>query len=417
MKRFTAFLAVLVLLVTMLMPVGGMAESTTATVKGGWLRLRAGASFDAQTIASYYTGTVVRIHSQSGKWCYVTTPDGRKGYMYGDYLEIGGAPVGAAYVTSRNGKGVRLRSGPGVGYSVIGLYAVGTRLTILSRGNYWHYVRIGSQTGYMMAEFIFDGSTPRPDPDPGYTAWVTSTNGRAVNLRAGAGKNYAVIGSYRVGTQVTVISHGAVWDYIRVGTRTGYMMNEFLTTTQGTTVVTGVALSSNAPYVGQTLTASVQPFGAQVSYRWLNENGVILSTNASYLVTARDVGHQIRVQVTGVSGTVGSATSPYTLPVTAIPTPEDTPAPEKQTLNGTVSIPTAVKVGVTIYPVVNVNASNLSYQWYQNGVLVGTSATFTPTDAMAGGQLRLIVVADGFAGEVASGYCIVQANVATSTDL
>ena len=88
--RLMAWCMALVLILGMVMvPVEtAKAASTTATVKGGWLRLRAEASFDAETISSYFTGTVVTVQGSIGKWYRVTAPDGRTGYMYSDYLTI-----------------------------------------------------------------------------------------------------------------------------------------------------------------------------------------------------------------------------------------------------------------------------------------------------------------------------------------
>ena len=119
MKRFFATLLAVVMLISMI-PAASMAAQY-ATVVGGWLRLRAGASFEADTITSYYTDTVVEILGNSGNWYRVKTPDGRTGYMYGDYLKLGasGSSTANAYVTSHNGYGVRLRKGPGTGYRVI----------------------------------------------------------------------------------------------------------------------------------------------------------------------------------------------------------------------------------------------------------------------------------------------------------
>ena len=200
MKRILAMLLALVLLLGVMPAPKAQAGPATATVKGGWLRLRDGASFDAETIASYYTGTRVTVLGTSGAWYHVTAPDGLTGYMYGSYLTVGSSGASeniTAYVTSRNGKGVRLRSGPSTAYGVIGLYSVGTQLTILSSGTYWHYVKIGSQRGYMMAEFV---TTKAPGSAADYTAYVTSANGRGVNLRQGPSTGYGAIGSYAVGT-------------------------------------------------------------------------------------------------------------------------------------------------------------------------------------------------------------------------
>ena len=130
MKRFLAVLLVAVMLLSVL-PATSMAASY-ATVVGGWLRLRSAPNFSASTITSYYTGTQVEILGSSGGWYKVQTPDGRTGYMYGNYLRMGGSvpSEGTAYVTSYNGYGVRLRTGPGTGYRIIRTYAVGTPVTV-----------------------------------------------------------------------------------------------------------------------------------------------------------------------------------------------------------------------------------------------------------------------------------------------
>ncbi len=142
------------------------------TVYGGWLRLRAQPSYSATIITSYPTGTVVTVLSRSNGWCRVLTGDYRTGYMDEHYLHLSGSapdptpdPSGkrvwttvnrTAYVTSQNGKGVRLRSSPEVNnYNILGLYPVGRTVTELRRSNDgWSYIRIDGKYGYMMSEFL-----------------------------------------------------------------------------------------------------------------------------------------------------------------------------------------------------------------------------------------------------------------------
>ena len=154
MKRFLAVLLVAVMLLSVL-PATSMAASY-ATVVGGWLRLRSAPNFSASTITSYYTGTQVEILGSSGGWYKVQTPDGRTGYMYGNYLRMGGSvpSEGTAYVTSYNGYGVRLRTGPSKSYSKIGVYSVGTKVAVLQKGAVWDRIRVGSRVGWMMNEFL-----------------------------------------------------------------------------------------------------------------------------------------------------------------------------------------------------------------------------------------------------------------------
>ncbi len=248
-KHSAIILMVLILAALSVLPVSG-AMADTGTVKGGWLILRADPSFTGAIKASYPSGTVVTITGQVGSWYAVTTPDGLTGYMLGDYLQIGGSGKSnpatgtfidsTAYVTSANGLNVRMRSGPGKGYSVIASYVPGTKCTIISPGNNWCRIQVGNLTGYMMTQFLTGTEiatpvTPVPAIVPSgseYTVYVTSRNGNGVNLRSGPAKSYTSIGFYSVGTQATMITKGTTWSYIRVGNRYGYMMTEFLTESQ-----------------------------------------------------------------------------------------------------------------------------------------------------------------------------------------
>ncbi len=243
-KRHLIIMIALVLALTAVLPIS-CAMADTATVKGGWLVLRAAPSFSGTVLASYPSGTVVTLNGQNGSWYAVTAPDGMNGYMLGDYLQITGTSNSGggltlidptAYVTSKNGLNVRLRSGPGKGYSIIGAYAPGTQCTVLSPGDDWCRIQIGSVTGYMMTSFLTSNpsATPAPVPQPQpvtgeYQVYVTSGNGKGVNLRSGPDKTYSAIGFYSVGTPAWMITRGSTWSYIRVGNRYGYMMTQFLT--------------------------------------------------------------------------------------------------------------------------------------------------------------------------------------------
>ena len=248
-KQSAVVLSVLVILLTSVIPFTGVQAEQTGVVKGGWLILRSAPSFNGTIKSSYPSGTVVTITGQVGSWYAVTAPDGLSGYMLGDYLQVSGEggngrlPDGStAYVTSTNGLNVRLRSGPGKGYSILASYAPGTQCTIISAGNNWCRIQIGSYTGYMMTRYLTStpkvpAPTPTPGPSGEYTVYVTSKNGKGVNLRSGPSKTYSSIGFYSVGTTAAMITKGIAWSYIRVGNRYGYMMTQFLKETEPATPI------------------------------------------------------------------------------------------------------------------------------------------------------------------------------------
>jgi len=241
------------------------------TVTGGWLRLRTAPSLDATILKSYNTGTVVEILGISGDWYNVKTPDNKAGYMHSDYISLGGSPSALTkYVTSANGYGVRMRTGPGKGYRVIAVYSVGTKVSVLQTGVIWSRIQVGTTVGFMMSEFLTstDPGTTTPPPTGDDLATVWSANGYGVRLRSGPGTSYSIIGLYSVGTRVDVLERGADWDRIKVGSRIGYMMNDFLIYDDpNQTVATGITVTSDYPtgMQGETVDLDVTVTGTDLS--------------------------------------------------------------------------------------------------------------------------------------------------------
>ena len=410
MKRMLSFVIALVLLcVIWTVPASA---AVYGTVRGGWLRLRAQPNYQAYVITSYPTGTVVTVLSQSGGWCQVVTPDKRLGYMDQRYLTISGSSTPGyvsptyptyptsggwydvnytAYVTSQNGKGVRLRRTPVVNsYNVLGLYPVGRRLTVLKRSNSgWSYVRIGSQEGYMMSQFITTSYSPavptyapvptyRPGPTQApapyrYTAYLTTDNGRDIYLRRDASMNFRYIASYPVGTKVTVLGTEGSWTKVLVDGLEGYVQSIYVTTRKpsvpssgaGTVYypdpaeepvyvdpdpyapsgsgssgggsigigqpgrgITSVRLTVTNPAVGQMITVVVAPNTAEYTAVWYRDDNVLLTTGNRYTVQATDVGHVIYVRVTGTGAYAGTVVEAMTGIVRAGTPASATPVPE-----------------------------------------------------------------------------------------
>ncbi len=241
-KRIRLYTAILVLAVSLSVLSVSSAANDTGTVFGGWLILRNAPSYSGKIISSYPSGTVVQITGRSGSWYSVIAPDGMTGYMLGNYLKIQGSGISSgsdAWVTSKNGLNVRLRTGPGTNYSILSSYAPGTKVVVISYGKDWSMIRVGNFTGYMMTRYLTSKNNSgnngqvNPVPAPGeYDVYVTSRNGKGVNLRMGPSKINKAIAAYDVGTAARMIQYGATWSYIRIGQTYGYMMTEFLTTSK-----------------------------------------------------------------------------------------------------------------------------------------------------------------------------------------
>lgn len=388
-------------------------SNVNGMVIGGWLRLRGGPGYTYQTIASLPVNSVVKVNSTDGDWCRVTTAEGATGYMSRFFLNVTSNPIhtpgggssgsGGGYqgtVYSYNGGNVRLRSGPSYSYGVIGTYPVGTPLHVISHGSNWDYVQIGSQSGYMRNEFIRvgGGSVPTPPSGGGYVAYVTSRNGKGVRLRTDPNSNAAILGLYSVGTQVTVLQHNVRhgWDYIQIGSRTGYMMNRFLTTNPNVVppqnnVVRDVTLSTTTPRPGDTVYVfTIVPSNADVGFRWkLGAN--IIGTNSSQVMPGEANGKIVTLEVYGKNSFTGTVTK--TLFVNAAPT--------SALLDVTLNKVTA-EVGHTLsVTALNPPNATASYTWELDGAVISYANSLVVPASAAGKQIKFRATGTGsFAGTV-----------------
>ena len=391
MKRFLAVMLVALMLLSV-MPASSMAASKYATVVGGWLRLRERPTTNSATITSYYTGTQVEILGSTSNWYHVRTPDGRTGYMSAAYLKVGGSGSsgsGTATVISYNGYGVRLRTGPSTGYRVIRTYPVGTQATVLQRGSNWSRISINGTVGYMMTKFLSFGSyDPSGSEQVVCYATIWSRNGYGVRLRTGPSTSYSKIGVYSVGTRVAVLQKGAVWDKIRVGSRVGWMMNEFLNY-YGETELTSVSLNTMTPMVGDTMSAaSIKPDKATVKYEWIRSDGTtstVVGTGSTYTVVAADEGKTLQLRLKGTgsyTGTIYSAVTSAVAPNTFV---------KSVTLSNNAPV-----VGEKLTATVTPAAATVDYVWIINGKQVGINAAeYTVTLDDLGHKVQLVVTGKG----------------------
>lgn len=89
-----------------------------------------------------------------------------------------------------------------------------------------------------------------------------------------------------------------------------------LTIVDTRTALTSVSISNTAPTFGDTLSATIAPNAATVSYIW-KANGLQVGTGATYEVKAADIGKAITLTVTGTGAYKGAVTSPATSAVAA----------------------------------------------------------------------------------------------------
>jgi len=160
MKRFrsvTAMLLLAILLCTAVVPMNAVA-ATKMKVTSNSLRLRTGPGTGYTIIGRYKKGNVVTVLKTRGKWAYVRTRTGKKGWMSRNFLTKASIPVQAA-VESASGtaivqKRAVIRKGPSTSYPTIRSVPAGKVMRIIGRTGAWYKIRVDGKTGFIYRGLI-----------------------------------------------------------------------------------------------------------------------------------------------------------------------------------------------------------------------------------------------------------------------
>ena len=204
----------------------------TGTVKlsSGVLNVRAGAGTSYDKVGTLANGAKVQIYeikTVSGtKWGKISN-----GWISMTYINLDStaAETGKTLTGTVTASSLNVRAGAGTGYSIVGSYQNGAKVTIRET------TKVGSVTwgctdkGWVSMDYIkLDSSSTQTKPtESATTAPTTAASGRAgttttdVNVRTGAGTNYTRVTRLAKGTKVTVTDmkmvNGTVWGKISNG--------------------------------------------------------------------------------------------------------------------------------------------------------------------------------------------------------
>ena len=221
-RKIIAFILVLALL----LPFGSAMAVKYYRVNTTWLKAHEKPDYDSKVLDSYRRDFAVTI-AKMGKdgWAKVRfRPGGAAVFVQVKYLKACSSYT--AWISKDN---TVVHLGPAISFKSIGKLSKGTKVTVLTHGSAFDYVSTPRGKGYVRNTHL---TTAKPSgtakAKTTKTALVRNSSGKNVVMRKGPGRKYKVIGSYRVGTKLTLLSYGKTWSRVSYRGKTGYIMTRYL---------------------------------------------------------------------------------------------------------------------------------------------------------------------------------------------
>lgn len=299
---------------------------TTGYVNDDYVNLRKGAGTNYAVVTclrknTNFTFVDTKLYNSS--WYKIKLSNGKIGYIFSTYAtknqtsnNSNSNNITTSSVTGYvNADYVNLRKGAGTDYPVLTCMRKNTKFTFVVTKVYnksWYKIMLTNGTvGYISTKYATKNQTNSNNNTGTITTVRTGfINDDYVNLRKGAGTNYAVVTCMRKNTKCTFIStklYNSSWYNIKLSNGTkGYVSKQYVTMdpikndnqTDNSQTKLEISDTSETIYVGSKYALTVT--GAS-SVNWSSSNANVATVDNKGVVTAKSVGTAI---IKATSGTM-----------------------------------------------------------------------------------------------------------------
>ena len=192
------------------------AQSSQGIITASSLNARSGASTSYSIKFVLHKGDKVNIITFSNGWYKITTDNNKTGWVSSKYVEVQNTTT-IKYVSASS---LNMRKGPSTSYSVITTLTKGEEVEVISEENGWAKINHNSKTGYVSSKYLSDEKPVK--------ITIKYVNADSLNIREGAGTSYKILGTYKKGQEVKVVSIDGDWSKIQYEDGYAYISNKYL---------------------------------------------------------------------------------------------------------------------------------------------------------------------------------------------
>lgn len=225
MRKFSIILLCLTLLLSLQPIVKPSAAGDTAMIITDSLNVREGPGLSYKVMKKAQEGESFPLVKEDGDWIQVEISSGKYGWV-ASWLVSKKQLNNGNVVSSQNGKittnNLRLRSGAGTNFEVLGALNKGDKVQIINTKDNWYEVKTTFGKGWVSKDYV--------QLEEGQTAAqkLGEISATSLNVRSSPSEQSKIVGKLSKGKQITILSEQNGWMEITFNNQKAWISSEFV---------------------------------------------------------------------------------------------------------------------------------------------------------------------------------------------
>ncbi|MEC1436836.1 SH3 domain-containing protein [Bacillus spizizenii] len=200
------------------------------------MNVRSGPGLSYGITAEAKKGERYPILKEDGDWVQIQLGSGEKGWVV-SWLITKEDPASTSSTESSDtvtstDPDLRMRTGPGTSYEVIGKFPQGSQASVIDKDSGWIKISYQNATGWVSSEYVTSGRSSSASSESAQTESSGASTGTvgvsSLNVRASASHDAAILTKLDRGTKLTILNEKNGWAHIEVNGLKGWVASHYL---------------------------------------------------------------------------------------------------------------------------------------------------------------------------------------------
>ncbi|WP_420976419.1 SH3 domain-containing protein [Bacillus vallismortis] len=236
-KKYFVLIVCIIVAGTLFPPFSSVtAAQGEAVIATDEMNVRSGPGLSYGITAEARKGEHYPILKEKGDWVQIQLGSGEKGWVVSwlitkEDLSGTSSSESSGTVTSTD-PDLRMRTGPGTSYDVIGKFPQGSQGSVIDKDSGWIKISYQNATGWVSSEYVTSGGSSAVSEGNQQTESSGATTGTvgvsSLHVRASASHDAAIITKLGRGTKVTILNEKNGWAHIEANGLKGWVASHYL---------------------------------------------------------------------------------------------------------------------------------------------------------------------------------------------